>query len=79
MRLLLLSNSTNAGESYLNYAKTHIKNFLGEKSLKALFIPFAGVTIDYDSYSFLKRMIPPLKWVMKMTLVFCKSHNIIVI
>jgi len=39
MRLLLISNSTNPGEPYLDYPKNNIKEFLGEKPVKALFIP----------------------------------------
>jgi dipeptidase E len=51
MRLLLISNSTNAGEAYLEYPKEFIKDFLGNKAVKALFIPYAGVTISFDDYS----------------------------
>lgn len=50
MRLLLISNSTNAGEPYLDYPKTHIRDFLGKESVHCLFIPFAGVTISFDDY-----------------------------
>ena len=50
MRLLLISNSTNAGEDYLDYPKYHIRDFLGERSLDCLFIPYAGVTINFDDY-----------------------------
>lgn len=50
MRLLLISNSTNPGEPYLNYPKENIKQFLGEKAIKALFIPYAAVTFSYDEY-----------------------------
>ena len=50
MRLLLLSNSTNPGETYLDWAKHSIKNFLGEKSVNVLFIPYAAVTFGYDEY-----------------------------
>ena len=50
MRLLLISNSTMAGEAYLDYPKHEIKNFLGEKPVKALFIPYAGVTFSFDDY-----------------------------
>ena len=50
MRLLLISNSTNAGEAYLDYPKYNIKEFLVEKSKKALFIPYAAVTFSYDDY-----------------------------
>jgi hypothetical protein len=31
MRLLLISNSTNAGEAYLDYPKHNIREFLGAK------------------------------------------------
>ena len=50
MRLLLISNSTNAGEQYLEYPKGRIKEFLGNKHVKALFIPYAAVTFSYDDY-----------------------------
>ncbi|MBD8388157.1 dipeptidase PepE [Dysgonomonas sp. BGC7] len=50
MRLLLISNSTNPGEPYLGYPKNNIKEFLGTKPVKALFIPYAAVTFSYDEY-----------------------------
>ena len=50
MRLLLISNSTNPGEPYLNYPKQNIKEFLGKHTVKALFIPYAAVTFSYDDY-----------------------------
>ena len=50
MRLLLLSNSTNAGEPYLDYPKTEIKSFLGNKPVNVLFIPYAAVTFSFDEY-----------------------------
>jgi len=50
MRLLLISNSTNAGEAYLDYPKYNIRDFLGSLSLDCLFIPYAGVTINFDDY-----------------------------
>lgn len=50
MRLLLISNSTNAGEQYLEYAKSNIRDFLGEKPIKALFIPYAAVMFSFDEY-----------------------------
>ncbi len=50
MRLLLISNSTNAGEEYLDYPKHKIREFLGEKPVKALFIPYAAVTFSFDIY-----------------------------
>ncbi len=50
-RLLLISNSTNYGEEYLEYTKPRIKSFLGEMVKEVLFIPYAGVSISYDEYS----------------------------
>ncbi len=50
MRLLLISNSTNPGEQYIDYPKQDIRKFLGEKHIKALFIPYAAVTFSYDDY-----------------------------
>lgn len=50
MKLLLISNSTMAGEPFLDYPKEEIKKFLGEKPVTALFIPYAAVTFSYDEY-----------------------------
>lgn len=50
MRLLLISNSTNPGEGYLEYPKNYIKDFLGEKAKNAIFIPYAAVTFSFDEY-----------------------------
>ncbi len=50
-RLLLISNSTNYGEEYLNYTKPHIKGFLGNDVKEVLFIPYAGVSMSYDDYA----------------------------
>ena len=50
MKLLLLSNSTNPGEPYLDYAKPNIKAFLGDNPQEILFIPYAAVTFSYDEY-----------------------------
>jgi dipeptidase E len=50
MRLLLISNSTNPGEPYLGYPKNNIKEFLGNLTGKAIFIPYAAVTFSYDDY-----------------------------
>lgn len=50
MRLLLISNSTNPGEPYLDYPKYMIRAFLGDTPVKALFIPYAAVTFSYDEY-----------------------------
>jgi dipeptidase E len=50
-KLLLISNSTNFGEAYLSYTKPHIKDFLGNEPVEALFIPYAGVTVTFDEYT----------------------------
>ena len=50
MYLLLISNSTNPGEPYLDYPKHNIREFLGPKPVKVLFIPYAAVTFSYDLY-----------------------------
>lgn len=51
MRLLLISNSTNAGEEYLKYPIGNIGDFLKQGDVKeVLFIPYAGITFSYDEY-----------------------------
>jgi len=51
MKLLLISNSTNAGEVYLEYCKQNIADFLLQNNVrKILFFPFAAVTFSYDIY-----------------------------
>lgn len=50
MRLLLISNSTNAGEAYLAYAMPEIGNFL-KGVQRVFFIPYAGVRFSYDTYT----------------------------
>lgn len=50
MRLLLISNSTNAGEAYLDYPKQNIKEFLGDIKSGVVFIPYAAVSFSYDEY-----------------------------
>ena len=50
MQLLLISNSTNAGEQYLEYPMKTIRAFLGASPVNALFIPYAAVTFSYDTY-----------------------------
>ena len=50
MQLLLLSNSTIKGESYLNWPKDYLAKFLtGVKTV--IFIPYAGVTVSYEDYT----------------------------
>ena len=50
MRLLLISNSTNAGEGYLEHARDHIRDFLGGEVKTVLFVPYAAVSFSYDEY-----------------------------
>ncbi len=50
MKLLLISNSTMAGEAFLEYPKDEIGKFLGEKPITAVFIPYAAVTFSFDEY-----------------------------
>ena len=50
-RLLLMSNSTNYGESFLAYSEAAIRSFLGGTVRTIVFLPFAGVTISYDDYA----------------------------
>jgi len=49
--LLLLSNSTNAGQSWLEHANDEICDFLTSEIQSVLFIPYAGVTISWDEYT----------------------------
>jgi len=51
-RLLLLSNSTNPGDSYLNHAKKWISSFTSGSVKTIAFIPWAGVTISYKDYCY---------------------------
>lgn len=49
MNLLLISNSTNAGEAYLQYPIAQIAEFLrGVKEV--VFVPYAAVTFSYAAY-----------------------------
>ena len=49
MKLLLISNSTNAGEAYLKYPIARIGEHLQGVS-EVVFIPYAAVTFSYDEY-----------------------------
>lgn len=49
MRLLLISNSTNAGEEYLRYPLQDIARFFDGVD-EALFVPYAAVSFSYDEY-----------------------------
>jgi dipeptidase E len=50
MKLLLISNSTNAGDSYLRHPSEQIRKFLEPAVSEVLFIPYAAVTFSYDDY-----------------------------
>lgn len=49
MKLLMISNSTNAGEEYLKYPINEIGRFL-EGVREIAFVPYAAVTFSYDQY-----------------------------
>lgn len=49
MKLLLISNSTNAGEEYLRYPMPEIGRFL-QGVREIVFVPYAAVTFSYDAY-----------------------------
>lgn len=51
MRLLLLSNSTCYQMGYLEHAMGDLKDFLGDSVRRVLFVPYAGVTIAWDTYT----------------------------
>lgn len=51
MRLLLFSNSTNAGEDYLNYTLPYMEEYLKDRPENAIFLPFAGISVGFDNYA----------------------------
>jgi dipeptidase E len=50
-RLLLLSNSRNVGQGYLEHARPIIKDFLGPKVTEVLFVPYAAVRLTFDAFT----------------------------
>ncbi|HEU0007523.1 MAG TPA: dipeptidase PepE [Terriglobia bacterium] len=50
-RLLLLSNSTNFGELFLQYPISTIQQFLGPAVSEVLFVPYAGVRLSFSDYA----------------------------
>jgi dipeptidase E len=50
-RLLLLSNSRNVGQGYLEHAEPFIKAFLGTSVRKVLFVPYAAVRLTFDAFA----------------------------
>jgi len=57
LRLLLLSNSRNVGQDYLEHAAPHIRAFLSPAVRRVLFVPYAAVRIDWDEYA--EQMVAP--------------------
>ncbi len=51
MKLLLISNSRTEGLGYLEHALGEIRSFLAASVKQVLFLPFAGVTVDWDEYT----------------------------
>jgi len=51
LRLLLLSNSKNYGGRYLGHAEAEIRDFLGERIEKVLFVPYAAVRVTWDDFA----------------------------
>ncbi|MDR1006305.1 MAG: dipeptidase PepE [Bacteroidales bacterium] len=50
-KLLLISNSTNAGEVYLDWCKDMTNDFCRRHNVNnVMFIPYAGVSMGYDVY-----------------------------
>ncbi|BDD10144.1 peptidase E [Fulvitalea axinellae] len=50
-KLLLLSNSTNPGEDYLDWPKDYLADFMSGEFKNIVFVPYAGITISYDEYT----------------------------
>jgi dipeptidase E len=69
--LLLISNSTMAGQSYLSYTLPYIKRFFEQinfspKQKNIVFIPYAAVTFSYDEYvDKVNKALAPLTIVVK--------------
>ncbi|MFY0643382.1 MAG: dipeptidase PepE [Bacteroidia bacterium] len=51
MNLLLLSNSTNFGESYMDWCAEIIGNFVKGLEGEIIFIPYAAVGFSYEQYT----------------------------
>lgn len=58
MKLLLISNSTNAGEEYLRYPLPEIGRFL-DGVREIVFVPYAAVTFSYADYEKRCRRVSP--------------------
>ena len=51
MRLLLLSNSTNYGGTFLGHAEDMLSAFLGTDISRILFVPYAAVRFSFDDFA----------------------------
>lgn len=51
MRLLLLSNSTNYGSTFLGHAGDTIRAFFGGDVGEVLFVPYAAVRFSFDAFA----------------------------
>ena len=51
MQLLLLSNSTNYGESYMQWCKSTIASFVKDNSQNIVFISYAAASFPFTEYS----------------------------
>lgn len=50
-RLLLLSNSTSPGGTYLGWAESHLGVFLGRDVRRVFFVPYASVVRPFSEYA----------------------------
>ncbi|NNJ54989.1 MAG: dipeptidase PepE [Bacteroidia bacterium] len=51
MKYLLLSNSSNSGESYMEWCKAKISSFVEEHTENIIFIPYAAASFSFDEYT----------------------------
>jgi dipeptidase E len=49
--VLMLSNSTMPGTDFFTWPRPAVQQFLGNKKVRLLFIPFAAVTFSFDDYA----------------------------
>jgi dipeptidase E len=77
MQLLLLSNSTNAGEEYLGWPREILKDFIEKNKIKScLFVPYAGVTVSWDEYTTRVRAVFSI-WGCEIESVHTKSDAVL--
>lgn len=51
MKYLLLSNSTNSGESYMEWCKAKIADFIQSDQGNIIFVPYAAASFSFDDYT----------------------------